>query len=48
MSWDILRLVGALAPGSPLRKPINQAILKKLRSPEWQELLRRNLGDPEM
>lgn len=38
----------ALAPGSPLRKPINQAILKKLRSPEWQELLRRNLGDPEM
>ncbi len=37
-----------LQPRSPLRKPFNQAILKKLRSPEWPELLKRNLGDQEM
>jgi len=35
----------ALPPGSPLREPLNQAILEQLRSPWWQDVLYRYLGE---
>ena len=34
----------ALPTGSSLREPINQALLEKIRSPEWRLTLRRYLG----
>ena len=34
----------ALPDGSPLREPINRALLKELASDRWQELLVRYLG----
>jgi len=33
-----------LPTGSPLREPINQALLKIISAPEWQEMLRHYLG----
>jgi polar amino acid transport system substrate-binding protein len=34
----------ALAPGSPLREPINRVLLQKIREPGWQEMLYRYMG----
>lgn len=34
----------ALPAGSPLREPINRALLKTIQAPEWQETLARYLG----
>ncbi|MBK5100350.1 MAG: transporter substrate-binding domain-containing protein [Desulfobacteraceae bacterium] len=34
----------ALPANSPLREPINRALLKKIREPAWQETLSRYLG----
>jgi polar amino acid transport system substrate-binding protein len=33
--------------GSSLREPINRSLLQRLAEPNWQELLRRYLGDYE-
>jgi ABC-type amino acid transport substrate-binding protein len=35
----------ALPPESPLREPLNQALLEQLRSPWWQDVLYRYLGE---
>lgn len=35
-----------LEQGSDLREPINQVVLRKTSSPEWQELLKKYLGEP--
>ena len=37
----------ALPPGSPLREPINQALLQTIRQPEWDEVLFEYLGTIE-
>ena len=34
----------ALPAGSPLREPINQALLRKIEEPEWQDTLYHYLG----
>ncbi len=34
----------ALTPNSTLRKPINQVVLEKIQSPQWQEMLQEYLG----
>ena len=34
----------ALAPGSPLREPINRVLLQKIHEPGWQEMLYRYMG----
>lgn len=35
----------ALPAGSPLREPLNRALLRRIRGPEWQQLLARYLGE---
>lgn len=35
----------ALPTGSPLREPINQLILRKLKSENWEKIVRKYLGD---
>jgi ABC-type amino acid transport substrate-binding protein len=34
----------ALPPGSPLREPINQALLRAIHQPAWEETVKRYLG----
>ncbi len=35
----------AFPQGSPLREAVNQALLERIRQPEWQELVQRYLGE---
>jgi ABC-type amino acid transport substrate-binding protein len=35
----------ALPTGSPLREPVNQLILRKLKSEDWENIVRKYLGD---
>jgi polar amino acid transport system substrate-binding protein len=37
----------ALRDGSPWRKPVDRALLHRLASPEWQDLVYRYIGSPE-
>lgn len=45
ISFNTQEYAIALRPGSPLRKPINEALLRYRASDSWDDLLYRFLGD---